>query len=746
MAAITVGQIAVELTAGTGQFLKGMTKAATNARAFGRDLQSSFAKMGELLAPLGAVGEKLSGIFNVMGTSARGALTEIAKSGALLGGLSALTGGTVALGGTMFGLAEHAAEVGSRIYEASEKTGIAAEQMSGIMALTKETGGNFDALSTSLARAGANLQSAIIQPGSETGKIFAQLLGGTKQLADEGLKPMGDRIQDVLKHIFALSDAGQRNLALTKLLGRGWQENLESLRLLGTQGYGPIMEDAKRFGGFFGEKAAQQAFQFTSAMRELTAEISGVGIAIGQRAIPYFTNLMAIIAGGVPLLKSFGEKILAIDLALTGVGIHAAIKLWKDSDAEMKKSYDQQNRFLTGLNDLTKGHDLAADAAAAAASKTGAQKDGLADLIAREKDQLSVMDAISKPWREAQLAYKTTIEQINKYVAAGGSMTEAMQAQGLAASILAKRLSEIPPIVPKMADVAGLGTAAFNRFNAPQIGGRPGAFQFQPLTVAPFVTPGVVAMQKSASDSTLGMVKALREEMDLSVGSLNKLGAAFPNMTVNMIASSAAGRKMIEQLSTLDKTGSSLSEHFAEMSNSLIVGGADFGGKMADIMGHGIDQIEDKFAELVVKGKANFRELTQSIEEMFLKAGFQKIASEIFSAGQAGVNTASGASSGGGGLGALAGIGGFFSKIFGGFLAGGGDVMPGYTYAVGEKGMEFFTPTVPGTVHKSIPTGGNTVINMHIHGVPDADSFRRSQSQIMGDLHRAAAIAAARRG
>jgi hypothetical protein len=99
--------------------------------------------------------------------------------------------------------------------------------------------------------------------------------------------------------------------------------------------------------------------------------------------------------------------------------------------------------------------------------------------------------------------------------------------------------------------------------------------------------------------------------------------------------------------------------------------------------------------------------------------------------------------------------GGFFSSLlggigslFGGFLEGGGDVTPGKAYIVGEKHPEFFLPKTSGTIAPSLTTGGTTqhtsIVQMHIHGVTDFDSFKRSQGQIMAGMQRQIAIAHAR--
>lgn len=117
-------------------------------------------------------------------------------------------------------------------------------------------------------------------------------------------------------------------------------------------------------------------------------------------------------------------------------------------------------------------------------------------------------------------------------------------------------------------------------------------------------------------------------------------------------------------------------------------------------------------------------------------------------------------SSGGGGDssgGALAWLGNLFSGssgstgamsdafgagggMFAGPHASGGDVTPPYYYRINENGDELFRPNVPGSV---IPAGGGgggmqqppqaPVVHMTIV-TPDANSFRRSQSQTVGQL------------
>ncbi len=111
--------------------------------------------------------------------------------------------------------------------------------------------------------------------------------------------------------------------------------------------------------------------------------------------------------------------------------------------------------------------------------------------------------------------------------------------------------------------------------------------------------------------------------------------------------------------------------------------------------------------------------------------------------------TTPGSSSGGGGL--LGGFGSFLGSIasFLPFLADGGDVQPGKAYVVGERRPELFVPRSAGTIVPHVPNGDSHqhlhVRNeLHVHGVTDADSFKRSSAQILSNMTRAQQRAASR--
>jgi hypothetical protein len=99
------------------------------------------------------------------------------------------------------------------------------------------------------------------------------------------------------------------------------------------------------------------------------------------------------------------------------------------------------------------------------------------------------------------------------------------------------------------------------------------------------------------------------------------------------------------------------------------------------------------------------------------------------------------------------GIGGLFGSIasfFGGFLADGGDAQPGRAYIVGEKRPELFMPRSAGTVVPVVPNAkssyNQTKVELHIHGVTDADSFKKSSAQISSAMGNAVSRGQQRNG
>lgn len=386
---------------------------------------------------------------------------------AITGPTAIAVGGIVGIGGAMLEAANKAAEMGNQIYEASEKTGMSAETLSGLAAVTKETGGNFEGLNVALARAGANLSKAISAPGQESSKILAQVMGGAKNLADLGLRPMDERLQAVLHRIFSMNDAGQRNLALQELLGRGWQENVTVLKMLATEGYGPAIEQAKKLHIYYDDKAAQQAHAYGIEMRQLQGEVSGLGLAIGRELLPHLTEWLAelhTVNYEVQLLE-IGLKAQALSLINVG-GIFD-----KQLDALAAKATDvftaehtALQKFRQEIEDMGKGAEGANLLGAGEGAGKGTAKQtkavqGLNDAYSKTKIVLPpVIEAMLKIEKSrADAAIRAQAEALLDYGKALDTPVLKMPQFNAALAQTPSWLQKIPPYIEQ-------NTSALQRF------------------------------------------------------------------------------------------------------------------------------------------------------------------------------------------------------------------------------------------------------------------------------------------
>jgi hypothetical protein len=177
-------------------------------------------------------------------------------------------------------------------------------------------------------------------------------------------------------------------------------------------------------------------------------------------------------------------------------------------------------------------------------------------------------------------------------------------------------------------------------------------------------------------------------------------------------------------------------------SDGMKAGFADFAASvptmsqtMETVVNKGLDGIAQNFTDMVVKGKADWQGLFDSMESTILNAAIKGLMKNLL-----GSLFGSNDSSGGGG--------GLLASLFSGFGGGkevGGDVTPGKAYIVGEKRPELFIPGRSGTIVPQIATAAGNTIHQTVNiQAQDADSFMRSKSQVAAELHRQAGAAFSR--
>lgn len=161
-----------------------------------------------------------------------------------------------------------------------------------------------------------------------------------------------------------------------------------------------------------------------------------------------------------------------------------------------------------------------------------------------------------------------------------------------------------------------------------------------------------------------------------------------------------------------------------------------------DVATSALDHVGDAITQFAFQGKLTFKEMVSAIAEDFFRLSLQTVMGSATQKGgwlEMGLDLGlkalgiAGGFAGGGTSGTLPTTWGAYNTMSAaGAFSGrqhGGPVMPGKYYTVGERGPELFTPGTSGTI---IPHGqvGATVVNVHVSGVQDAQSFVQSRGAV----------------
>jgi hypothetical protein len=622
--AISLGSLFVDLKVNLGEFVSGMTKGQASMKSFGKEIQTGLTQAGALFAPLGEMGQKLAGTLDVLGKSAGTAFTQLSRGQMLAAGIGTLGVAATAAAGGIFALAMKSADLGAKVYDASTTTGIAAGQLSGLMAIAKETGGDFDQMTVSLARAGVSLHNAISNPASAAARALTADLGPAFSLAAEKSKSMGDALRDTLKHIYDLHDAGTREAALQILLQRGWTQNGAALEAWARSADAGAAA-AKGMGRYFSDDQAKQAKTLKVEIASLSAKAEGLGLALGRRAIPYVLAFANAIVESIPYVKALIEGMIAVGAAATGQLYKAEI--WAEKAGETWKGAP---KWIADFR-----AQVAALTAAAGSGGTGdtppggtfkAHADALAELIARQRDELDALDSNNNARREMELEYNHTITAIEKALAAHGSEREAIEAEGLALDVYNRKLdlynekilasgkNVIPPL-PWLQGPLAAPELSLPSLPAGLLSG----------ATPPTQTLAQLAKLGSQGENTTAVMRTLAKVAELDDDNFSKLAQAFPNLTENMLAADPAAMKLLNTLLKMQKAGiSGVVDSFKELGDQIILTGDELGKHLADAFGHALDSVEDQLAKLAITGKANFKKIGEGLEESIAKAGIQR--------------------------------------------------------------------------------------------------------------------------
>jgi hypothetical protein len=228
-------------------------------------------KIGKLSKDSAGLGSVLSGLINPT-TAFVGGITALASAAVL---------GTVAL----FDLSKQAAEYGSAIFDASEKTGLHAETLSAMKLAADQSSSSLDEVTSGIAKFSKQVGAAA--DGSEKAAAALKDLGIDPA---EALQDLDASLAKVFKRISDAKPGIEQITLAQKAFGKAGADLLPFIKSFDGDLEG-LTKRAKELGVTINDQAAREADEFGDTLDQLSAQMAGLARQIVSPLIPQITNL-----------------------------------------------------------------------------------------------------------------------------------------------------------------------------------------------------------------------------------------------------------------------------------------------------------------------------------------------------------------------------------------------------------------------------------------------------------------------
>jgi hypothetical protein len=291
------------------------------------------AQTGQRLSQLGQLGQ-VGGVGVIGGIQGRAGQVQQSQLGqqgqqgqASSGGMGfgTLGIGMAVVGGAIIApimaAAKAFAAFGDQLDKMSQKTGIGAESLSGLMHAAKLANLSGDQLGNGLKKMQQNIVAAAT--GSASAKANLHALGMSVEdlkgrSADEQFGIFADKISGI-------KDPAIRTAAAMGIFGRAGVDLLPMLAT-GSEGLAKYMVDAKLLGVVMSTETAEAAARLEDQTTRLQGSFSGLSFAIGSAVAPVLADLINYVIAGVVEVRNFvsENKLLIVTVLGVGAGIAAA--------------------------------------------------------------------------------------------------------------------------------------------------------------------------------------------------------------------------------------------------------------------------------------------------------------------------------------------------------------------------------------------------------------------------------------
>ncbi len=286
-------------------------KASEVISKLSRNVQSETSAIGtkgsaELDKLTGSSG-RLGGAFASLANPAALAATAIVAVGAA--GITASVG--------LFNLAKSASDFGSKINDASEKTGLSAKSISALKFAADQSSSSLEQISTSVSKF-SRLIGEAAQGNEEATATLIRFGIDPKKAVDD----LDGSLSTVIKRIYELPPGVQQATAAQQAFGKSGSDLIPVINA--TKGdFAAFTKEAEKLGVVLSQEDAKAADEFGDTLDTLKAQAAGVAFQFAKEFMPQIVRAMRevsrILIDNKDTLKTWGEA--------TGTIIEAATRV-----------------------------------------------------------------------------------------------------------------------------------------------------------------------------------------------------------------------------------------------------------------------------------------------------------------------------------------------------------------------------------------------------------------------------------
>ena len=552
-----------------------------------------------------------------------------------------------------------------KMSDLAQSTGVSVENLSALAYAAKFGNVDLETLSSSLVKLSKGMSDAA-QGTGEAEKAFTAL-GINIKNSDGSLKGSDETIKEIAGRFASFKDGAEKTALAVALFGKSGAQLIPFLNQ-GASGIAALEAEAKKLGVTLSTDNAEAAGQFNDNIDKLKSAASGFGNQLAIQLLPALVNLSQkffdgvkgaealttaarIAATGVKLLASVGIIVVGVFKALGEALGGIAATVVEFFSGNFKNAFNTAKLVTKDFVDNIKGtqESLSAlwdeSAAKIAANSENTSSQIAAPILKAEEKAKKSKDEILNSAKEIAEINKAIIEE-------GVSLTTSLLSPEDVYKTEVERLN-------KLRDAFGVGVISVETYNK------------------------AIAEAQKTYNATSESVKEFAKDQER----LNSILEATPTAKLEKT------RNEVEYLyEALDK-GKISYEQFAEAVDVALGRSAETGEKtftfLESVAKKAAENMQSAFAEFLFDPfKGGVDGMLYDFINVLKRMAAEALATQIFKS----INS----NFGGSGT-----FGSIVSAVFGGSEAGGGDVISGRSYLVGEQGPEMFVPRTTGTIMPS---------------------------------------------